>query len=315
MSINIIRTNDRWYVQKSETTGTPVDTKAASTGDLLNDRAAIDVAVAGAAETLPTGDLQSPVTAPCRVVAQMTNFISHIHDSGFNPQTVPLTFFRKTSHSISGPADDIVKPAHVRFLDYEVEVGLVIGREIAVGTEITADNIASYIGALVITNDVSARDLQLPKTQFFESKSYPTFTPTGPRLVVLEDGDWGRFEDLHLSLLVNGEVRQDAVVAADMLYKPLQALQALARFQPLAPGDLVLTGTPGGTALKAPPKPIELIGALLPPATKWKAFFRAQAKNSKYLGDGDVVELVVRTDDGKLDLGRQRTTVRFSRES
>ena len=115
--------------------------------------------------------------------------------------------------------------------------------------------------------------------------------------------------------MVNGEVRQDAVVAADMLYKPLQALQALARFQPLAPGDLVLTGTPGGTALKAPPKPIELIGALLPPATKWKAFFRAQAKNSKYLGDGDVVELVVRTDDGKLDLGRQRTTVRFSRES
>jgi 2-keto-4-pentenoate hydratase/2-oxohepta-3-ene-1,7-dioic acid hydratase in catechol pathway len=313
MSINIVRIDKRWYVQKSETTGTLVDTTAVTTGALLGDRAAIEVAVAGAAEALPAGRLQSPVTAPCRVVAQMTNFVTHIKDSGFNPETVPLTFFRKTSHSISGPLDDIVKPEHVRFLDYEVEIGLVIGQAISVGTAITVDNIASYVGALVITNDVSARDLQLPKTQFFESKSYPTFTPTGPRLVVLEDGDWDRFEDLHLGLLVNGDVRQDSVVARDMLYKPVQALQGLAQFQPLAPGDLILTGTPGGTALKAPPKPIELIGALLPPATKWKAFFKAQAKNPHYLNDGDVVEVFVRTDDGQLDLGRQRTTVRYSR--
>jgi len=312
MSINIVRIDGGWYVQKSVTTGTLVDTTAATTGKLLADRTAIEAAVAGTAEALPTGDLQSPVTAPCRVVAQMTNFVSHIRDSGFNPDNVPITFFRKTSHSISGPLDDIVKPAHVRFLDYEVEVGLVVGREIAVGTTITTDNIASYVGALVITNDVSARDLQLPKTQFFESKSYPTFTPTGPRLVILEDGDWDRFEDLHLSLLVNGEVRQDAVVGEDMLYKPVQAFQTLARFQPLAPGDLILTGTPGGTALKAPPKPVEMIGSLLPPAMKWKAFFRTQAKNPNYLADGDIVEAVVRTDDGKLDLGRQRATVRYS---
>jgi 2-keto-4-pentenoate hydratase/2-oxohepta-3-ene-1,7-dioic acid hydratase in catechol pathway len=314
MSINVIRIDNRWYVQKSETTGTPVKTTAASTGGLLEDRVAIDAAVGGRPETLPATSLQSPVTAPCRVVAQMTNYVSHIQDSGFNPDTVPMTFFRKTSHSISGPVDDIVKPVHVRFLDYEVEIGLVIGSEVPVGTAITPENIASYVGALVVTNDVSARDLQLPKTQFFESKSYPTFTPTGPRLVVLEEGDWDRFDDLRLTLLVNGEVRQDARVAADMLYKPLQALQALAQFQPLAPGDLILTGTPGGTALKAPPKPIELIGALLPPATKWKAFFKAQAKNPKYLRDGDIVEAIVRTDDGKLDLGRQRTTVRYSRE-
>lgn len=86
----------------------------------------------------------------------------------------------------------------------------------------------------------------------------------------------------------------------------LEALQGLTRFQPLAAGDLVLTGTPGGTALKAPPKPIEIIGALLPPATKWKAFFKAQARNTSYLADGDVVEIQVATADGKLDLGRQR---------
>lgn len=315
MSINIIRTANRWYVQKSNTTGSLIETQAATTAALLADRAAIDAAVAADATALPDSPLESPVTAPCRVVAQMTNFVSHIKDSGFNPETVPMTFFRKTSHSLSGPTDDIVKPGHVRFLDYEVEVGLVIGNDIPVGTTITRENIADHVAALVVTNDVSARDLQLPKTQFFEAKSYPTFTPTGPRLVVLEPGDWERFEDLRLQLWVNGDLRQDALVCKDMLYKPLEALQGLSQFQPLSRGDLVLTGTPGGTALKAPPKPVEIIGALLPPATKWKAFFKSQAKNPHYLADGDIVEVHIRTEDGTLDLGRQRTAVRFAEKT
>ena len=72
----------------------------------------------------------------------------------------------------------------MRCLDYEVEIGLVIGRELPVGTQVTADNWTSFVAGLVVTNDVSARDVQLPKTQFFESKSYPTFTPVGPSLVL-----------------------------------------------------------------------------------------------------------------------------------
>jgi len=315
MSINIVRINDQWFVEKSSTAGTRIDTTAATTGELLADRAAIAAAVAADPQPLPEGAWQSPVTAPCRLIAQMTNYVSHINDSGMNPDTVPLTFFRKTSHSISGPMDDIVKPAHVRFLDYEVEVGLIIGTDIPVGTTMTKATLADYIAALVITNDVSARDLQLPKTQFFEAKSYPTFTPTGPRLVVLEPGDWDRFGDLRLRLWVNGALRQDAVIAQDMLYAPLEAITALTGFQPMAAGDLVLTGTPGGTALKAPAKPVELIAALLPPATKWKAFFRAQSRNPNYLADGDVVELRIATDDGILDLGHQRTVVRFAPEA
>jgi 2-keto-4-pentenoate hydratase/2-oxohepta-3-ene-1,7-dioic acid hydratase in catechol pathway len=310
MSINVIRTLDRWYVQKSDTTGSLIETAAATTGELLADRAALDAAVSRTETDLPAGAWQSPVTAPCRVVAQMTNYVSHIKDSGLDPATVPMTFFRKTSHSISGPTADIVKPAHVRFLDYEVEIGLVIGRDIRVGTTLTPRTVADHVAALVVTNDISARDLQLPKTQFFEAKSYPTFTPTGPRLVVLEPEDWERFAQLRLRLWVNGELRQDAVVGADMLYKPLEALQGLAQFQPLAAGDVVLTGTPGGTALKAPPKPVEIIGALLPSATRWKAFFKAQAKNPRYLADGDVVEVHIGTADGTLDLGRQCTRVR-----
>lgn len=118
--------------------------------------------------------------------------------------------------------------------------------------------------------------------------------------------------DLRLRLRVNGEIRQDGGVNGDMIYPPLQALQALARFQRLDAGDLVLTGTPVGTALSAPPKPVEIIGSLLPPAVEWKAFFNRQAKNTKYLHDGDVVESSIATDDGAIDLGVQRNTVKYA---
>lgn len=312
MTISVLRTNDTWWVQ-TPTGAAKIDTTAATTGELLADRAAIDAA-AHSGDTVPVDSLEliSPVTRPCRVVAQMTNFASHVKDAGMDPKTIPLTFFRKSSASISGPFDEIVKPHHVKFLDYEVEIGLVIGRDIPVGTEITEANLSDYIAGLVVTNDVSARDIQLPQTQFYEAKSYPTFTPVGPALVLLDADELKRFGDLRLQLRVDGEVRQNMVVDGDMLYKPLQALQSLARFQDLAAGDLILTGTPAGTALSAPPKPVEKIAALLPPAVKWKLFFKTQAKNEKYLQHGDVVELSVATDDGAIDLGTQRTVVRYA---
>lgn len=310
MSISVLRTADAWWVQVANGAAR-IDTDATTTGELLAVPEAIDAALASD-DTVAVDSLSlvSPVTAPSRVVAQMTNFRSHVKDSGMDPATVPLTFFRKTSGSISGPYDDIVCPEHVRFLDYEVEIGLVIGRELPVGTEVTADNLGTFIAGLVVTNDVSARDLQLPKTQFFEAKSYPTFTPVGPALILLTDNELKRFGDLRLRLSVNGELRQDMLVDGDMIYPPLDALRALSRFQRLSPGDLILTGTPVGTALSAPPKPMEIIGSLLPPAKKWELFFKRQAKNPKYLHDGDVVEATVATDDGAIDLGRQRTVVR-----
>ena len=242
----------------------------------------------------------------------MTNFASHVRDAGMNPATIPLTFFRKSSASISGPFDPVVKPAHVRLLDYEVEIGLVIGRDMPVGTSVSESNLSEYVAGLVVTNDVSARDIQLPQTQFYEAKSYPTFTPTGPALVLLDSDELARFGELRLRLRVNGEQRQNALVDGDMLYRPVQALQSLSRFQDLAAGDVILTGTPVGTALSAPPKPIEMIAALLPPAVKWKAFFKSQARNPKYLHSGDVIEASVSTDDGAIDLGTQRMTVVYA---
>jgi len=309
MSTTILRTPDAWWV-RTPGGAARIDTEATTTSGLLAERERIEAARGSRSAVDPaTLDLVSPVTAPCRVVAQMTNFASHVKDSGLDPDTIPLTFFRKTSGSLSGPFDDIVRPGHVRYLDYEVEIGLVIGRELPVGTQVTADNWTSFVAGLVVTNDVSARDVQLPKTQFFESKSYPTFTPVGPSLVLVDD-EFKRFGDLRLRLWVNGELRQDSVVDDDMVYSPLEALQALSRFQRLDAGDLLLTGTPEGTALSAPPKPVEIIAAFLPPALKWKIFFQRQAQNPKYLKHGDVVEVAIGTDDGAIDLGRQRTVVR-----
>jgi 2-keto-4-pentenoate hydratase/2-oxohepta-3-ene-1,7-dioic acid hydratase in catechol pathway len=310
MSVTILRTADAWWVRTHEGAAR-IDTDATTTAGLLAEPECIAIARASTRVVDPGSlVLIAPVTAPCRVVAQMTNYASHVKDSGLDPQTIPLTFFRKTSGSISGPYEAIARPPHVRCLDYEAEIGLVIGRELPVGTDVNEDNWTSFVAGAVVANDVSARDVQLPKTQFYESKSYPTFTPVGPALVLLDVDDLKRFGDLRLRLWVNGELRQAARVDGDMIYSPLEALRALSRFQRLDAGDLLLTGTPVGTALSAPSKPLAVIASLLPPATRWKLFFKKQAQNPKYLENGDVVEIAIGTDDGAIDLGRQRTAVR-----
>jgi 2-keto-4-pentenoate hydratase/2-oxohepta-3-ene-1,7-dioic acid hydratase in catechol pathway len=303
MTVSILRTADAWWVQTGSEAAR-VDTDAAVTAELLADRAAIDAA-AKSTDTVPVESLAllSPITTPCRVVAQATNYASHVKDVGRDPAKTPLTFFRKASGSVCGPFDDIVKPEHVKLLDYELEIGLVIGRELPVGTEVSEANLAEFVVGLVVTNDVSARDVQLPKMQFFESKSYPTFTPVGPALVLVDAEELKRFGELRLRLSVNGEVRQNMVVEGDIMFPPVQALQALAKFQKLDAGDILLTGTPVGTALTthgiAPKGDIDM-----------GAFLTAQFENNpKYLHDGDVVEATIATDDDAIDLGLQRNVV------
>jgi len=310
MSISVLRTTGAWWVLTA-TGASRVNTAAVTTAQLLADRPAITAAAAGG-DTVPATDLElvSPVTAPCRLIAQMTNSVSHVKDTGGNPAKAPLAFFRKTSSSISGPFDDVIRPEHVRLLDYEVEIGLVIGKEIPVGTQIGEGELADYVAGLVVTNDVSARDVQLPHNQYYEAKSYPSFTPVGPALVLLDADELKRFGDLRVRLWVNGELRQNMTMAGDMIYQPLKALRHLTRFQRLDVGDLILTGTPVGTAISAPPKAVQAAVKLLPEETKWKLFFSGQSRNPNYLKHGDVIEATVATDDGTIDLGRQRTTVR-----
>jgi 2-keto-4-pentenoate hydratase/2-oxohepta-3-ene-1,7-dioic acid hydratase in catechol pathway len=317
MSANLARTTDSWWLV------TPagllrLGLAAPTTAALLADRPALDAAIQAAhkavaadpQQAVPAGslDLLSPVTAPTRIVAQAVNYRSHALDSGLDPDRVPPTFFRKASHSLTGPTGDIIRPDGVSFLDYEVELGLIIGADLPVGTTVTDATLARYVAALVVTNDVSARQIQLTKTQFYEAKSYPTFTPAGPWLTLVDAADLAELESLRLRLSVNGQVRQDRTVA-DMIVAPAQALTALSRFQPMAPGDLLLTGTPGGTALKAPPKAAEKLAGLLPPATRWKLFFARQARNPQYLHDGDVIAATIASADGRLNLGTQHNTV------
>jgi 2-keto-4-pentenoate hydratase/2-oxohepta-3-ene-1,7-dioic acid hydratase in catechol pathway len=314
MSTRLARTADGWWAV------TPaglvrLGLAAATTAGLLADRAVLQEAIDAAQATAPRDavpagslDLLSPVTAPARVVAQAVNYRSHAADSGFDPDRVPPAFFRKASHSITGPAGDILRPDRVGFLDYEVELGLVIGADLPAGSTVTEANLARYVAALVVADDVSARQVQLVKTQFYESKSYPTFTPVGPWLTLVDAADLARLGSLRLTLRVNGEVRQDST-AADMIVGPARALTLLSRFQPMAPGDLLLTGTPGGTALKAPAKIAGLAAGLLPPATRWKLFFGRQAASPRYLHDGDVITATIASPDGRLDLGTQHNTI------
>ncbi len=317
MSARLARTADGWWAV-TQAGLARLDLPAATTAGLLADRTALTAAIQAAQATAAAAprhavpaeslDLLSPVTAPARVVAQAVNYRSHAVDSGFDPDTVPPAFFRKASHSITGPAGDIIRPEGVGFLDYEVELGLVIGADLPVGTTVTDAHLGRYVAALVIADDVSARQIQLVKTQFYESKSYPTFTPVGPWLTLADAADLARLGSLRLTLSVNGQVRQDST-AADMIVRPAQALTLLSRFQPMTPGDLLLTGTPGGTALKAPAKIAGTIAGILPPATRWRLFFNREAANPRYLRDGDVITATITSPDGRLDLGTQHNTI------
>lgn len=311
MSVNVARTAAGWWVEAGGRL-TRIATAATTTRELLADRAAIEVAAADPdpqGPSVDTATLLSPVTTPARVVAQMVNYRSHARDSGFDPDRSPVAFFRKASGSVSGPGEDIVRPEHVRLLDYEIELGLVLGRRLDIGAVVEPRDLSRYVAGLVVTNDVSARDVQLSKTQFYEAKSYPTFTPVGPYLTLVDAEDLAALDQVRLTLSVNGETRQDSTVA-DMLVKPAAALTALARFQTMEAGDLLLTGTPGGTALKSPPALVTRLAGLLSPAKRLEIFVKRQAADPRYLQDGDVVSASITLPGRGLDLGTQTTVVR-----
>ena len=130
------------------------------------------------------------------------------------------------------------------------------------------------------------------------------------RAGLLDNDELRRLPELRMTLAVNGEIRQDQTIGDDLITPPAEAFTRLARFQNMTAGDVLLTGTPIGTAISAPPKAIQKIGELIPPALKWKFFFARQAKNPKYLSVDDVVTATIRTPDGSIDLGTQETVVR-----
>ena len=242
------------------------------------------------------------------------NYADHAREAGSTTTDRPNILFRKASASIGGPHDPVTRPPHVTLLDHEVELGLVIGRPIRAplappGEVLPATELHRYIAALVVTNDLSARDVQVPEGQFYKGKSYPGFTPVGPYLVIPTPAELARWPDLRLTLHVDGQPRQEGT-CGQMIHPPAATLTELSTFQHLDPGDLILTGTPAGVALAPPGGLVRALAGFLPEATRWRLFVNGQQKRPAYLAPGQTVTATIRTDDGALDLGAQRFTIR-----
>lgn len=254
--------------------------------------------------------LLSPVTAPARVLCQGANYRQHMIESGLDPDAKRYNmFFEKSDASIHAPVGSIVRPAHVRLLDYEVELALVFRKAISAPVTVTRESLHQYVFGLTIANDVSARDVQLPQTQFFKGKSYRSFCPLGPYLAVLGAGELRYLDQLTLTLSVNGSVRQQDSTA-NLVYKPAETITELSTFSDVAPGDVLLTGTPAGCALRVPPRPLRsLMQLLLPEPRLWASFTRLQAKRPQYLQPGDAVTATIASQDRAIDLGEQRHVV------
>jgi len=286
----------------------------ASTAELLADRKtilALSKQDLSAFEQLNSLEVKvlSPIVGNKRVICQGANYRQHMIESGMDPDKQNYNmFFNKSSASICSADDDIIKPKHVRLLDYEIELGLVIGKAIDRTLEVNEDNLHQYIGGIVIGNDVSAREVQISQTQFFKGKSYRTFCPVGPYLCLIDEKNINALKHLNLELKVNDEVRQKDNTQ-NLVFNPAETLTELSSFSDLDVGDLILTGTPSGCALQIPSPVVVKLFSLLPEKFRWKLFKKIQSKSSKYLKISDKIEARIYSDNHKINLGLQQNVI------
>ena len=251
----------------------------------------------------------SPVTTPCRIYCQGANYRQHMIESGMDPDAKAFNmFFTKSDASVTSAKGTVTPPKHVSLLDYEIELALIFRRPIVSAVTVTRENLKDYVFAVAVANDFSARDVQLPQMQFFKGKSYRGFCPIGPWLTVPEPDEFAFLDDLELQLTVNDAVRQRDSTK-NLVFKPAETISELSTFANIAPGDVLLTGTPSGCALRLPPAPIRRIVQLLPERQFWKLFLNAQRRRAEYLRPGDLVAARIFSADGTLDLGEQTTAV------
>ncbi len=187
----------------------------------------------------------APIARPPAVVCVGMNYAAHAAESGAAPPENPVIFY-KHPNTVIGPNDDVIVPRGAEKVDWEVELGVVIGRRARYLS--SPDDAFGYIAGYVLSNDVSERTLQLEVSggQWSKGKSCETFNPLGPWLVPAEDV--GNPQALGLRSWVNGEVRQDSNTA-DMLFTVARLVHDISQYTVLEPGDLVNTGTPEGVAL------------------------------------------------------------------
>ncbi|WP_400163315.1 fumarylacetoacetate hydrolase family protein [Brevibacillus sp. TJ4] len=290
----------------------PIDGTYHSLADVLQAGAGEILGKADAAKAVSLEEVRfvSPITQPARIVCQGANYAQHRAEAGMKPTRAPFNLiFTKPDSSLAGANDDIQLPSHVKLLDYEIELGLVMRKQIRGPVQVTADNLHEYVAGLVITNDVSARDVQFIEGQWFKGKSYRTFCPAGPYFYWLDPEEAAQIHNLDLKLWVNGELRQSANTE-QLLYKPEETVEELSAMMDFDPGDLLLTGTPGGVALKLTGEQLEqLTSPFLAADKKRELILECQATNTNYLKDGDMIRCEIKSPDGRIDLGTQENRV------
>ncbi|MEO1274832.1 MAG: fumarylacetoacetate hydrolase family protein [Pseudomonadota bacterium] len=176
------------------------------------------------------------------------NYVRHAKETGMDAPTEPI-LFNKAATALSGPFDPVIRPKDSQKLDYEVELGIVIGDVVEHISEAEA---LSKVAGYCVINDVSEREFQAERLgQWVKGKSAPSFGPTGPWLVTADEvpdpqklGCW---------LKVNGETRQDSNTD-DMIFSAAHIVSYMSRFMRLVPGDLIATGTPEGVAMGMKPQ-------------------------------------------------------------
>lgn len=320
MAIHTVRYSHQGRIQwglVSRNRITPLPGEFATTADFirgheagaLHEFAASDTASRATTLALDSVQILSPVTRNQQFLCQGANYRQHMIESGMDPDAKSYNMiFTKATSCIVPAHSDLIKPAVVRFLDYEIELGLILKRDVLAKTVVTAANLHEFVAGLVIVNDYSARDIQIPQTQFYKGKSFRTFGPVGPFLCLLTPQDMKYLGNLQLTLTVNGQVRQKDTTA-NLVFGPAETLTELSGVQDLHAGDLLSTGTPAGCALSVPSPFKQRMGALLPESTKWAIFNKVQEGREQYLKAGDVVEARIQSPDGAIDLGVQRNRV------
>jgi 2-keto-4-pentenoate hydratase/2-oxohepta-3-ene-1,7-dioic acid hydratase in catechol pathway len=254
----------------------------------------------------------SPIADDVQLFCQGLNYADHRAESGASTSAhEDNLLFMKAASSICGPNDTILRPADCRLLDYEIELALVMKEAISKPVAISESELARYVGAVVMCNDVSARDIMFgaPMLQWFRGKSQRTFCPMGPVLYLMEEEDFSRLYTFQLTLLMNGKVRQSATTN-QLIHRPAATLAEISTFANLAAGDCLLTGTPGGVLAGSNLKVgLAIITNMKNDRKRREKFTEAQLARTRFLEPGDVLELSIKTPDGAIDLGTQRNII------
>jgi len=192
--------------------------------------------------------LLAPLVSPPKIVCLGLNYRDHIAETN---ATLPddLIIFMKPRTSVIGPDDVISKPAFVEKLDYEAELGVIIGRR---GKNISLEEARRHIYGYTCFNDVSARDIQFKDKQWTRGKSFDTFAPIGPCITTTDQ--IGNPQNLWIRTRINGELRQNSSTR-NMVFDVYQIVQKLSQVMTLEPCDVIATGTPAGVGFVMKPMP------------------------------------------------------------